>query len=163
MIAHALSQPTVRLPRTARSGAARLGMNKRGMQRLWELVGRLTRVQCQELIGSVTAQTAASESVELLEATVSRQRRCPHCAGQSVVRIWPTLGAAQQQEFLPPGVSARCRHLLPQSRPGVRRVRLQRLPVLGARLCPADPTGEFLCSAEAARQRILVSPLIVGA
>ncbi len=60
-------------------------MNKRDMRRLWDLVGRLTRAQRKELIGRLTAQTAASESVELLEATVSRHRHCPHCAGERVV------------------------------------------------------------------------------
>jgi len=61
-------------------------MNKRDMQRLWALVERLTRTQRKELIGSLTAQTAASESVELLEAACSRHRRCPHCAGERIVR-----------------------------------------------------------------------------
>jgi hypothetical protein len=47
-------------------------MNKRDMQRLRELVGRLTRAKRKELMGSLTAQTPASESVELLEATARR-------------------------------------------------------------------------------------------
>ena len=61
-------------------------MNKRGMQRLWALVGRLTRAQRKKLIGSLTAQTAASESVELLEAACSGRSHCPHCAGERIVR-----------------------------------------------------------------------------
>src|SRR5512139_1277030 len=61
-------------------------MNKRDMQRLWDLVGRLSRAQRKELIRSLTAHTAASESVELLEAAGSRHRGCPHCAGERIVR-----------------------------------------------------------------------------
>jgi len=61
-------------------------MNKRDMQRLWALVGRLTRAQRKKLIGSLTAQTAASESVELLEAACSGRSHCPHCAGERIVR-----------------------------------------------------------------------------
>jgi transposase-like protein len=60
-------------------------MNKRDMQRLWDLVGRLTRMQRKELIGRLATQAAASESVELLESG-GRQKRCPHCAGERIVR-----------------------------------------------------------------------------
>jgi len=61
-------------------------MNKRDMQRLWELVGRLTRTQRKELIGSLAAQAVAGESVELLEAAGSRRKCCPHCASERIVR-----------------------------------------------------------------------------
>ena len=40
-------------------------MNERDIERLWVQVGRLTRMQRKEVIWSLTAQTAASESVEL--------------------------------------------------------------------------------------------------
>jgi len=43
-------------------------MKKRDMRRVWALVERLTRAQRKELIDRLTTHTAASESVELLEA-----------------------------------------------------------------------------------------------
>lgn len=61
-------------------------MKKRDMQRLWMLVDRLTSAQRKELIGRLTTQTAASESVALLEAAGSQRRRGPHCADERVVR-----------------------------------------------------------------------------
>lgn len=61
-------------------------MKKRDMQRVWALVGRLTRAQRKELLDRLTTQTAASESVELLEPAGSRHKRCPHCASERIVR-----------------------------------------------------------------------------
>lgn len=50
------------------------------------MVGQLTKAQRKELIDKPTKQTAASESVELLESAGSRHKRCPHCSGERIVR-----------------------------------------------------------------------------
>lgn len=61
-------------------------MRNRGLQRLWAQVDRLSRAQRQELLGRLKVQTAAAESIELLESAAPQPRSCPHCAGSRVVK-----------------------------------------------------------------------------
>lgn len=61
-------------------------MKKQEMKRLLALVGRLTRGQRQELVGTLQAQSNADASVEVLESTASQTRACPHCKSERIVR-----------------------------------------------------------------------------
>lgn len=69
-------------------------MRKRDVQRLWALVGRLSRAQRQELIGKLQSQAAASQSVEPLETAGIQRRGCRHCTGERIA--WN--GAADRQQ-----------------------------------------------------------------
>jgi transposase-like protein len=61
-------------------------MKKQEMKRLLALVGRLTRGQRQELVGTLQAQSNADASVEVSESTASQTRACPHCNSERIVR-----------------------------------------------------------------------------
>jgi transposase-like protein len=60
-------------------------MRARELKRLWAQLDRLTRCQRQELVAKLQAQTAASESIGLIESA-GKPRNCPHCGGSRVVR-----------------------------------------------------------------------------
>jgi transposase-like protein len=63
-----------------------MGMRKKDMQRLWALVGRLSRAQRQEVIDSLKAQATAVESIELVESARPQSRSCPYCGEHRIVR-----------------------------------------------------------------------------
>lgn len=61
-------------------------MKKQEMQHLLAQLGRLTRVQRQELAGELKTQANAEASIDALESAGAAYRACPHCKSERFVR-----------------------------------------------------------------------------
>lgn len=61
-------------------------MRQRELARLMQALGQLTHGQRQQVMAELTAGEHRAASVAIVEGGVGAKPRCPHCAGEHVVR-----------------------------------------------------------------------------